>query len=72
MRGRQLFGSQRLKCASSTLNYFPNEVFSFPLNLVGSFRGQNVLKEGGFVTRRPDDVHSICNCRGTFVHQVSL
>ena len=28
------------------LNYFPNEVFSFLLNLVCSFRGQNVLKEG--------------------------
>ena len=50
MRGRQLLGSQRLRCAVSTLNYFPNEVFSFPLNLVCSFRGRNVQKDGGFVT----------------------
>ena len=46
MRGRQLLGSQRLKCDVSTLNYFSNEVFSFPLSLVDSFRGRNVLKEG--------------------------
>ena len=72
MRGRQLLGSQRLRCVVSTLNYFPNEVFSFPLNLVCSFRGRNVLKEGGFVTPRPDEVHSICNCRGAYVHQVPL
>ena len=72
MRGRQLLGSQRLKCAASTLNYFLIEVFSFPLNLVCSFRGRNVLKEGGFVTPHPDDVHSICNCRDAYVHQVSL
>ena len=72
MRGRQLLGSQRLRCAVSTLNYFPNEVFSFPLNLVCSFRGRNVLKEGGFVTPCPDDVHSICNCRGVYVYQVPL
>ena len=45
MRGRQLLGSQRLKCAASTLDYFPNEVFFFPLNLVCSFRGRNFLKE---------------------------
>ena len=24
------------------------------------------------VTPRPDEVHSICNCRGTYVHQVPL
>ena len=24
------------------------------------------------VTSRPDEVHSICNCRGTYVHQVPL
>ena len=72
MRGRQLLGSQRLKCASSTLNYFPNEVFSFLWNLVCSFRGRNVLKERGFVTPRPYEVHSTCNCKGTYVHQVSL
>ena len=35
----QLLGCQRLRCAASTLNYFPKEVFSFPLNLVCSFRG---------------------------------
>ena len=46
MRGRQLLGSQRFKCATSNLNYFPNYVFFFPLNLVCSFRGRNVLKEG--------------------------
>ena len=69
MRGRQLLGSQRLKCAVSTLNYFP---FSFLLNLVCSFRGQNVLKEGGFVTPRPDKVHSTCNYKGAYVHQVPL
>ena len=72
MRGRQLLGSQMLRCAVSTLNYFPNEVFSFPLNLVCSFRGRNVLKEGGFVTPRLDEVHSTCNCKGAYVHQVPL
>ena len=40
--------------------------------LVCSFRGRNVLKEGGFVTPRPDEVHSTCNYRGTYVHQVPL
>ena len=72
MRGRQLLRSHRLRCAVSTLIYFPNEVFSFPLNLVCSFRGRNVLKDGGFVTPRPDEVHSTCNCRGVFLHQVPL
>ena len=72
MRERQLLGSQRLKCTASTLNYFLIKVFSFPLNLVCSFRGQNVLKEGGFVTPRPDEVHSTCNCKGAYVHQVPL
>ena len=40
-RGRQLLGSQRLRCAVSTLTYFPNEVYSFPFfwSLVYSFRG---------------------------------
>ena len=54
MRGRQLLGSQRLRCAISTLTYFPNDVFSFPFfwSLVYSFRGRNVPKEGGFVTPR--------------------
>ena len=72
MRGRQLLVSQRLTCAFSTLNYFPNEAFSFPLNLVCSFRGRNGLKEGEFVTPRPDEVHSTCNCRDAYVHQVPL
>ena len=69
MRGRQLLGSQRFRCAVSILNYFPNEVFSFPLNLVCSFRGQNVLKDGGFVTPRPERVYGMYNCRVAFVHQ---
>ena len=72
MRERQLLRSQRLRCTVSTLNYLPNEVFSFPLNLVCSFQGQNVLNEGGFVTPRPDEVHIICNCKGAYVHQVPL
>ena len=72
MRGRQLLGSHRLRCAVSTLNYFLIEVFSFPLNLVCSFRGRNVLKEGGFVTPHLYEVHSTCNCRGAYVHQVPL
>ena len=25
-----------------------------------------------FVTPRPDEVHSTCNCKGTYVHQVPL
>ena len=72
MRGRQLLRSQRLRCAVNTLNYFPIEVFSYPLNLVCSFRGRNVLKEGRFVTLRPDEMHSTCNCGGAYVHQVPL
>ena len=38
------------RCAISTINYFPNEVCSFPFfwSLVYSFRGRNVPKEGGF------------------------
>ena len=69
MRGRQLLGSQRLKCAASTLNYFPNEVLSFPLSLFCSFRGRNVLKEGAFVTPRLEMVYGTCNRRVAFVHQ---
>ena len=72
MKGRQILRNQRLRCAVNTLNYFPNEVFSFPLNLICLFRGRNVLKEGRFVTPRPDEVHSTCNCRGTYVYQVPL
>ena len=44
MRGRQALRSQRLKCAASTLNYFLIDVFSFPLSLVCSFRGRNILR----------------------------
>ena len=72
MREKQLLGSQRFRCAVSILNYFLVEVFSFPLNLNYSFRGRNVLKEGGFVTPRPDEVHSTCNCKGAYLHQVPL
>ena len=72
MRGRQVLGSQRFRCAVSILNYFLIEVFSFPLRLVCSFRGRNVLKEEGFVTPRPEKVHNTCNCRGAYVHQVPL
>ena len=72
MRGKQLLRSQRFRCVVSILNYFLIEVFSFPLNLVCSFRGRNVLKEGGFVTPRPDEVHSTCNCKDAYVHQVPL
>ena len=72
MRGKQLLGSQRFRCDVNILNYFLIEVFSFSWNLVCSFRGRNVLKEGGFVTLHPDEVHSTCNCKGAYVHQVSL
>ena len=72
MREKQLLGSQRFRCAVSILNYFLIEVFSFPLNLNCSFRKRNVLKEGGFVTPRPDEVHNTCDCRGAYVHQVPL
>ena len=68
MRGRQPLRSQRLRCAVSILNYFLIDVFSFPLNLVCSFRGRNVLKEGGFVTHRPEKMHNTCNCRSAYVH----
>ena len=37
-----------------------------------SFRRRNVLKDGGFVTPRPDEMHSTCNCKGAYVHQVPL
>ena len=72
MRERQIHGSQRLRCAFSILNYFPNEVLSFPLSLVCSFLGRNVLKEGGFVTPHLERVYGTCNRRGAYVHQVSL
>ena len=69
MRGRQLPRSQRFRCVVSILNYFLMEVFSFPLSLVHSFRGRNVLKEGGFVTPRPKRVYGMCNRRVAYVHQ---
>ena len=69
MRKKQLPGSKRLRCADSILNYFLIEVFSFPLNLVCSFRGRNVLKNGGFVTPRPERVYGMCNRRVSYVHQ---
>ena len=53
MRERQLPRSQRLRCAVSFLNYFLIEVLSLPLSLVCSFRGRNVLNEGGFVMPPP-------------------
>ena len=43
------------------------EVFSFLL--VCSFRGQNVLKGGGFVTPHPEKVCGTCNRRVAYVHQ---
>ena len=72
MRGRQLLGSQRLRYAVSTLNYFPHKVSSFPLSLdFLSFRGRNVLRGEDFVTPCPERVYSTCNCRGVYEHQVS-
>ena len=67
----QLPGSQRRRCAVSILNYFLIEVFSFPLSLVCSFRGRNVLKDGGFVTPHPEMVYGMCNHRVSYVHQGS-
>ena len=33
----------------------------------------NTIKEGNVaVTPRSDEVHSTCNCRGTYMHQVPL
>ena len=69
MRGKQLLGSQRLRCVVSIPNYFSNEVLSFPLNLVCSFRGRNVLNEGGFVTPHFERVYGTCNRKGAYVHQ---
>ena len=69
MRERQLLGCQRLRCVDYILNYFLIKVFSFPLSLVCSFRGQNVLKEGGFVTPLPKRVYGMCNRRVAYVHQ---
>ena len=40
MRERQLLESQRLRCIVSILNYSPNEVLSFPLNLVVHFEDE--------------------------------
>ena len=68
MRVRQLPGSPRLRCAVSILNYFLIEVFYFPLSLVCSFQGRNVLKGGGFVTPRPEKVYNLCNRRVAYVY----
>ena len=69
MRGRQLPGSQRLRCIVNILNYFRIEVFSFPLSLICSFRGRNVLNGEGFVTPRPERVYGTCNRRVAYMHQ---
>ena len=69
MRERKLPENQRLRCTISILNYFLIEVFSFPLSLVCSFQGRNVLKEGGFVTLCPKRVYGTSNHRVTYVHQ---
>ena len=37
--------------------------------LVCSFRGRNVLKEGGFVTPCPERVYGMCNRLVVYVHQ---
>ena len=50
MRGRQLLGSQRLKCVVSTLNYFPNEVFSFEFSL---FISRTKCSKGGRICNTP-------------------
>ena len=57
MRGRQLLGSQRPRCAISTLNYFLNEVIYFPYfwSLIYLVRGRNVPKEGGFCNPVPGE-----------------
>ena len=68
MRERQLPRSQRLKCVVSILNYFLIDVFSFPLSLVCSFRGRNVLKEEGFVMPCPERVYGTCKRKVTYVH----
>ena len=69
MRDGQVPGSQRLRCFNSILCYFLIEVFSFTLSFVCSFRGRNVLKEGGFITPRPEKVYGMCNRRVAYVHQ---
>ena len=69
MRERQLPGNQRLRCVVNILNYFRIKVFSFHLSLVCSFRERNVLKEGGFVTPRPERVYGTRNRRVACVHQ---
>ena len=60
------------------LNHFNLEVFQFVLQIrsrkshVVKFQTVPIEVCLGFVTPRPDEVHSICNCRGAYVHQVSL
>ena len=56
MRGRPLLRSQRLRCAVSTLTYFPHEVFSFPFlwSLVIHFEDEMFLRREEFVTPGPE------------------
>ena len=44
------------------------QLFSFPLSLVYSFRGRNILRGEDFVTPHPERVYSTCNCRGVYKH----
>ena len=39
---------------------------------VAPLKVMNGLVHGCHVTPRPEKVHSICNCKGAYVHQVSL
>ena len=64
---RRLRGSQKIRCAVNILSCFQIEVSS--LCYFCSFRGRNVLKEGGFVTPRPERVNGMCNSRVAYVHQ---
>ena len=68
---KRLHGSQRLRCAVNILSCFPIKVSS--LYLFCSFRGRNVLKEGGFVTPRPERVYGMCNhmCTKGFLNYFS-
>ena len=47
-----------------------------PVPISGRTRGapdrSAVAEHQTAVTPCPDEVHSICNCRGTYVHQVPL
>ena len=60
MSGRQLFGSQRPRCAISILTYSPDEVCSFPFVWSFSFHFEDemFLRREDFVTPRPERVYS--------------